>query len=245
MKKYRITKYNPKLRNELGYYSDNDWTDISDIGNIFNGKSLSKTEYLEVETDYINSIIKVLQENNQDYLRLVSYDKVAFDFFLKSQKKDWTYLDGLGSLSLYEDKKVHLQEIELLIKMNLRAFLGMTLEIKGKFYIHFGYDLYMYIGCPKVSTELRNQLNNTSIYIEESDSPYYFSKFEYVVQKVNRKYNIVEDEFVIDKTFSKQLLNTYNLSEEHPGTLFNKPLDVEKVREFNVLTKGNRRTSIE
>jgi hypothetical protein len=242
MKKYRITKYNPKLRNELGHYSDNDWTDISDVGNVFNGKSLSETEYIEVETDYITSVIKILQENNQDYLRLVSYNKDLFEFFINSQKKDWAYLPNLKSSSLYEDKKIYLEDIAVLIKINLRAFIGMTLEIKDEFYVHFGWDLYMYIGCPNISTKLRDQLNSTSIYIEDSDSPYYSSKHEYVVEKVNRKSNIIEDEFVIDKMFSEQIIKTYKLSAEHPGTLLDKPLAIQKVREFKVLTKGNKRT---
>ena len=31
MKKYRITKYNPTLRNEDGWYMSDDWIDWSDI----------------------------------------------------------------------------------------------------------------------------------------------------------------------------------------------------------------------
>lgn len=56
MKCWRITKYNPKFRNELGHYQKKEWTSVSDIGKIFEGKQLTVEEYLNTENLYINSI---------------------------------------------------------------------------------------------------------------------------------------------------------------------------------------------
>lgn len=52
MRKYRITKYDPALRNEDGWYMPDDWIDWSDIGKTYNGNMLDACEYKEMSRDY-------------------------------------------------------------------------------------------------------------------------------------------------------------------------------------------------
>ena len=60
MRKYRITKYDPTLRNEDGWYMPDDWIDWSDIGKIYNGNILDAREYKEMSRDntHINVSLK-------------------------------------------------------------------------------------------------------------------------------------------------------------------------------------------
>jgi uncharacterized protein YydD (DUF2326 family) len=39
----RTTKYNPEFRNDQGYYIKDEWTAVSDIGNIFDRNRLHRT----------------------------------------------------------------------------------------------------------------------------------------------------------------------------------------------------------
>lgn len=61
---WRITKYNPENRNEMGHYLIDEWTAYSDIGKNINGKRLTYAEYLTVENAYINAISLFMDCNN-------------------------------------------------------------------------------------------------------------------------------------------------------------------------------------
>ena len=56
MFQWRITKYNPKYRNERGTYLKNEWISFSDIGKIFDQSKLTFDKYLKIENSYINAI---------------------------------------------------------------------------------------------------------------------------------------------------------------------------------------------
>lgn len=49
MMNYRISKYNPKYRDEHGIYTRDEWTSISDVGEYFNGYEVTMEEYLDTE----------------------------------------------------------------------------------------------------------------------------------------------------------------------------------------------------
>lgn len=56
MNYYRITKYNPEFRNEQGFYTKNDWTSISDIGQVFDEGVLTAEDYKQMEDSYIKAL---------------------------------------------------------------------------------------------------------------------------------------------------------------------------------------------
>lgn len=45
---YRVTKYNPSLRDDDGVFLREDWTPHFDVGRVFNGVPLSESSYLDV-----------------------------------------------------------------------------------------------------------------------------------------------------------------------------------------------------
>ena len=54
---WRITKYNPLLRDELGNYTKNEWTSFSDIGKSYEDRTFISDDYLRIENKYINAIL--------------------------------------------------------------------------------------------------------------------------------------------------------------------------------------------
>ncbi len=58
MKEYRVTKYNPNNRDSKGSYLAEEWTSISDVG-----KSITKSEYEEIENAYIGKDVKDLRSH--------------------------------------------------------------------------------------------------------------------------------------------------------------------------------------
>ena len=57
MIEYRVTKYNPALRDARGAYIADEWTSVADIGCEFNGVVLTDSEYRRVEQTYIDSAL--------------------------------------------------------------------------------------------------------------------------------------------------------------------------------------------
>jgi len=59
---YRVTKYDPSLRDTTGAYTGCDWISRSDIGRMFDGGMLSETVYLNVENSYLSAMRSFLDE---------------------------------------------------------------------------------------------------------------------------------------------------------------------------------------
>ena len=64
---YRITKYDPTLRDAEGRYLPWTWTSYSDIGRAENGCALCPTAYLETERRYTDALICILQALHVDF----------------------------------------------------------------------------------------------------------------------------------------------------------------------------------
>jgi hypothetical protein len=58
MHEYRITKYDPTLRDENGRYTREEWTSFSQVGG-----AVSFEEYVRVEKAYIDTALAFLRED--------------------------------------------------------------------------------------------------------------------------------------------------------------------------------------
>ena len=143
MKQFQISKYDPAYRTEDGEYVKDDWTSVSDIGNIFNGKLFEKEEYLKVENAYVNLLNKVLKETESTYLKVVGLDKYDEDLvkFLGVPYNDKS--DEIFK-SLEEGKVFALNDAMILIRLILRENVWCYL-VNKYVTIKFGYDYYLYI----------------------------------------------------------------------------------------------------
>lgn len=125
MNEYRITKYNPQRRIG-GVFIKGEWTSFSDIGKSYNNSQLTYEMYQKTENAYIDCCIELL---NRSSVEILSVEQVEY------------YEDGINFPTAVSD----IEEIRQIISSCLRERCWLKLIAKD-FFIHFGYDYYMYIG---------------------------------------------------------------------------------------------------
>ena len=59
---YRVTNYDPSLRDATVAYAGRDWSSRSDIGGVFAGEMFSARAYLTVENSYLSILKSFLDE---------------------------------------------------------------------------------------------------------------------------------------------------------------------------------------
>ncbi len=154
MIEYRVTKYDPALRDARGAYIADEWTIFKDIGRTFGGVVLIEGEYLRVEQAYINSATAFLREGGINSLTVEGIENhkgLALEF-------------GEGSV-------LSLERVGDVIRRILREEFWCRLECQGGF-VHFGWDYYMYIGVPHRCPEAELLAEGLGLYPEEFSSPY-------------------------------------------------------------------------
>lgn len=174
MKIYRITKYNPMKRNNLGYYTDNsEWTSISDIDKPA-PNSPTFEEYEKVESAYVNAIKSVMADNNMTMLTIDSLE-------LKCDKTDFVNYEKNGLLqnistdfdselkNLENGLNISIAQIDKMARLILREILWMVL-IGDRFEVRFGYDYYMYITCETLTVSSVQKIESCGLFVEP-DTP--------------------------------------------------------------------------
>src|SRR5262249_28598228 len=78
---------------------------------------------------------------------------------------------GTGSFS--EGNTVGAEQLSEVIRSNLRDEIWCKLERLPHFFLHFGYDFYMYIGSHHDLPESVRFAVNTGLFVEECLSPYF------------------------------------------------------------------------
>lgn len=151
MREYRISKYDPQYRVN-GIFAIHEWTSISDIGKIFDAGILSYEQYEKMEQIYIDCCIalircagiKELSVSNPEY-----YDTDVH--FAKSLSDEINYRQ--------------------IIMCCLREKCWAKLEAKD-FFIHFGYDYYIYVGTELPYFLVEEISRKHGLFCEQFLSPY-------------------------------------------------------------------------
>ena len=161
---WRITKYNPKMRNRDGSFSGNEWTSYSDIGKKYHNQEFTYQQYMEIENKYIQSILLFMNCLGINSLRLSKLEKNNSPNFgdLNIHK----FFD-----SLKEGNILNKDEIVKVARMVLREIMWCKLESRNM-YVHFGYDYYMYLGTTEVCEEAIKKIEDFGLFIEPFKSPY-------------------------------------------------------------------------
>jgi hypothetical protein len=166
MEFYRVSKYNPEFRNEQGIYTRDDWTDISDVGKVFNNELLTMEKYQKVENRYISVILLILNELKESKIMVMELEKYALLPDIDVDENMAVLWVNLVEKSIIE------KNISDIVRLILRGCLWAKLE-SSEIKIHFGYDLYMYIGLKKrISKTIIENMRNQSMFIEPFQSPY-------------------------------------------------------------------------
>ena len=151
MKEYRITKYNPTNRVN-GILVEDEWTSFFDIGKVFGGVELSKDMYLSTERAYVDCCVDLIE-------------KAQISSLVVEQLE--CYTEGLYIPQIISNT----EEIRAVVTACLReqCWLKLTSE---DFFIHFGYDYYMYIGSVLPTETVEKTAAQHGLYCELHPSPY-------------------------------------------------------------------------
>lgn len=169
MHSYRITKYNPQYRNQFGFYTQDEWTSISDIGTIYKNKKLTFEDYCQVESSYNKAVITIMDFCDVDFLYINQLEKNTVN-----PLNNFYFSNPLPKIyaNLHEGQKIYKEEIKQVMQLVLREFLWCKLENENMF-VHFGWDYYMYIGSSiELSKLVIEQIEKSGLYVEEFYSPY-------------------------------------------------------------------------
>ena len=149
MYQYRVTKYDPALRDGSGRYSREEWTSFSQVGEL-----VPFEEYARVEKAYIDTALAFLQEDKVGKLQILG---------LETSKRP--------TAPLIEGKHLPLAELESAFRSVLREELWCRFEGRSAF-VHFGWDYYMYIGVSSDCPGARDITNKLGLFVEDFQSPY-------------------------------------------------------------------------
>jgi tRNA (adenine37-N6)-methyltransferase len=174
---YRITKYDPALRNALGHFKGDDWTSSADIGRSFDGQTLTTARYLEIESFYIDAIEHLAAGEGAEQFMVCGYhpshdrEDISDDALRHDTEMRLAEL-GEGFV-LINHGRYPVAQLATLARMILRERLWTRLEL-GASSIHFGYDYYMYASARTDIFGLGDApyVRWGSLYIEPMRSPY-------------------------------------------------------------------------
>ena len=168
--RWRITKYNPAFRNEKGHYLHDDWTFFAQVGRTIDGKLLTLQEYMRAENVYVAAVMRFLTGVGIAELTVTEYVSPVHSLahVAESKIQDIT----LRPADLWSGKAIGGRELEEVIRLILREATWCKLEKPSSFYLHFGWDYYMYVGSAFRPEQALKDIQGLGLFVEECTSPY-------------------------------------------------------------------------
>jgi hypothetical protein len=168
MNSWRITKYDPAFRDARGAYLKGEWTSVSDVGKSFNGVALTSEEYRKIEDAYVSTVLSFISEAGLDALTVTYLEAHRVSEARPEDLRDIAFDPKLvrAGMSLSHEA------LDDVCRLVLREILWCKLESESGFYLHFGYDYYMYIGSPVPSEKAVAHGRQRGLFVEEMASPY-------------------------------------------------------------------------
>ena len=151
---FRVSKYDNEYRFN-GVYLRDEWTSISDIGKVYDGKVFTYNEYINVENTYLSLIKQVCSRLKVIEMRISS---------LEDYSNNCLYQEGFILKGLDAIIDVARDCLREKYWCKLRA---PELEF------HFGYDYYLYVRSSLDFKQLHYLVNDLGLFIEVKESPYY------------------------------------------------------------------------
>ncbi len=158
MHQYRVTKYDPSHRDELGHFTRADWTSFSDVGKNCGGTVLGLAEYERVEGVYVEAALGFMREAGVHTLSVRGIENSGRSPSAPSERAVLDHADLAPAM------RGVLRE-EFWCRFNGEAA-----------FIHFGYDYYMYIGVPVNCAETIAVARGNGLFVESFESPYHDEK---------------------------------------------------------------------
>ena len=153
MHEYRVTKDDPKYR-ENGAYTRPEWTSIADVGQRYDGHIFNMADYERAEKQHI------------DFLVALATREASFPLTIQSLE------DRRAESPWAENQQITADALPAIVRDVLREECWCRLEATD-FFIHFGYDYYMYVGCTHTTEAITALAASHALYAEPMQSPYH------------------------------------------------------------------------
>jgi hypothetical protein len=172
MNSWRITKYNPIYRDINGRYLKNEWTSISDIGKSYEGKLFTVEDYIRTEKLYTDAIVGFMRELQISVLQVSELEKNSAGIVSKQHEGQYSKEVIEIFHSVKDQQLLTVKEVEQISKLILREQLWCKLSCGRSFFVHFGYDYYMYIGSERACEDVIKTIKRSGLFVEQLESPY-------------------------------------------------------------------------
>lgn len=155
---FKITKYDPAFFGESGSYQRDEWTSRSDVGKSFDGAVLTEAEYQKVEDSYLEAVRLLAGAADVDELAV----------------RELEIRDDTSKWQLGEGQRVTVEEaVEICREMLREGAVWCLLEQGDQFYVHVGYDYYMYVGMTGDPAAAVEAIRRLGLFVEPDwPSPY-------------------------------------------------------------------------
>lgn len=168
MYKYRITKYDPKNRNN-DVYTLNEWTSVSDIGKKYD-KILTTEEYIHVENAYVEAFKNIVKKRGNDIVISSIEKPFSIDEIVKTEQKynlsKYCPVNTDLFINLSNNKRVTIDKACDLVRLILREYMWCNILLNENERFEFGYDYYMYFLTNKDSMQMLKKCVSNRLYIE-------------------------------------------------------------------------------
>ena len=172
MNHWRVTKYNPQYRNQKGVYTKEEWTDVADIGKTFQGEVFTLENYLKTEKTYITAIKNFWQASNLNSLEITNLELYPVKNLIY-EGIDLAIPDTYRKyFQQLQSQFIFFSDIADMSRLIMRGLLWAKLEAQEAFYLHFGYDFYMYIGSTNDCYQAIQETTELGLFVEKFRSPY-------------------------------------------------------------------------
>lgn len=171
--RYRITKYDPVLRDGQGRYLPKHWTSVSDLGNPACTPPLTLPAYLATEAAYVSAIQEGIRQVGCQQLVVTKAEKYVPLAEVKEQ------LASLGIPLTREEEEVFQSfavglpltaaQVPAAARLILReALWGELASVDGRLTIEFGYDYYLYLTLPPMPPEAIRRIEAMGLHVESN-----------------------------------------------------------------------------
>jgi hypothetical protein len=162
MHSWRISKYDPMLRDTKGSFPLDTWTSVADVGSTYSGSVLEWGTYLLTEDAYVSAILEIHAACGHPALRS-----------LDVESRPETYGSDLPPVSVLEGGVVAPTDLPIVIRRCLREEMWCRFEDRDRrFTVHFGYDYYVYVACSGAYPDTVAIVGRHGLYAEAFESPY-------------------------------------------------------------------------
>ncbi len=153
---YRVSKYDPALRDDSGAYTGDDWIMFSQIGETFGGVRLTLSTCLDVEARHLVALASFFEETGTSRVTAVG---------VEDPDKEFRVTEG--------SKLTPVEAIEATRQM-LRDEGWCRLVDGDRFYIHVGWDYYLYVGTDMPAERSVALAREIGLFVDDDfPSPYF------------------------------------------------------------------------